>query len=483
MNLIRKLLRDFLPKGSAIRQVSIIAGGTTLAQLLNFAIIPVISRIYSPGDFGVMAVFVSITAIMVEFSGFRFYRAIPLPKDERYAKALVVLSILMHTVLVSLIAMFVLIWGKFLLSRLSMEVLIPFRFLIPVAVTLIGINWILSRWAIREELFYTIAQTKITQSILGILIKVFLGIIGIRPFGLLVGKIVSQSGGILTLFIALIRKRGFPKSSKENIFRVAKRYRKFPLFETWSAVMNTLGNQMLPILFISLFDSTAAGFFAMSQNFLAIPSVFIGQAIGQVFLQRASNARYQNRLKELSLQTYKLMLQLGLFPIVMLSLFAPTIFPLLLGQEWQQAGYFAMVLGPWVAFSFIGSPMDLLFSVVDRQGTLLIVEIVQNLSRIGVVFVVFGGGGPLFVAGVYGFIGLIANLSKIFIILKVLGNSLSDILKETGSGVFSCFILLLIPFSTVLFNFETGIKFATSVIFLALYSFMTYRVLLKRRRD
>jgi len=93
---LRNFLNRLLPKGSAMRHVSILAGGTTIAQGLNVAIMPVLSRIYSPSDFGVMAVFVSVTAILTELSGFRYHLAIPLPKQERYAKALIVLSSLLQ---------------------------------------------------------------------------------------------------------------------------------------------------------------------------------------------------------------------------------------------------------------------------------------------------------------------------------------------------------------------------------------------------
>lgn len=97
---LESFIDRFLPKGSAMRHVSIIAGGTTIAQIINITTTPVLSRIYLPEDFGVMAAFLSVIAILNEATGLRYPLAIPLPKHDRYADALIVLSFLIQFVLV-----------------------------------------------------------------------------------------------------------------------------------------------------------------------------------------------------------------------------------------------------------------------------------------------------------------------------------------------------------------------------------------------
>ena len=81
---------------SAARHVSIIAGGTVIAQAVGILTMPIVSRIYSPADYGIMAVYASVIAILGELSSFRYHLAIPLPKRERYANALVILSCQVH---------------------------------------------------------------------------------------------------------------------------------------------------------------------------------------------------------------------------------------------------------------------------------------------------------------------------------------------------------------------------------------------------
>lgn len=452
MESIRNFLNRLLPKGSAMRHVSILAGGTTIAQGLNVAIMPVLSRIYSPSDFGVMAVFVSVTAILTELSGFRYHLAIPLPKHQRYAKAVVVLSFFLQAVFVVVISLILLIVGKPLLKMISMETLIPYRYFIPVAVAGMGAYIALTQWAIREKLFQTIARTKVTQSISGAVAMVSLGFLGFRPLGLLIGKIIGQAGGITTLARSIFKKKGLPKPPLADIKRVALRYRKFPMYSTWSGMLNTVGRQIMPILLVALYDPQVAGLFAMAQNLLHIPAVFVGQAIGQVFLQRASVARYEGNLKELSLKTYTLLLRLGFFPILLISFFAPPVFSFVLGPKWLEAGSFARVLGPWLAFAFAYSPMSVLFSVLDRQGVGLATEIVYITARVAAFWIGTTFGGPILSATLFGSVGFIVLFLRMNYLLLVSRNE-QRVLTRINMAVFAETIgLLLLPVGALLLN-------------------------------
>ena len=356
----------FANPDSAARHVSLIAGGTMLAQAVGILTMPIVSRIYTPSDYGIMAVYTSVLAILTELSGFRYYLAIPLPKDERYAKALVVLSLGIQTAFVLLLSALLFFAGEYILIKLSMPQLTPYRLLLPIGLLAAGSYIVLTQWAIREKLFSTIARTKITQSLSGAFAKIALGLMGIRPLGLLIGAIVAQGGGITTLSRSLLKKKGVPCPKKGEVRRVALRYWKFPVFSTWTGLINTFGSQFVPILLVTFYNPKTAGLFAMAQSLLQVPTVFVGSAIGQVFLQRASAARFDGSLKKLSFSTYKLLLRFGLFPILMISLFSPPVFAVVLGERWLEAGSFARVSGPLGAMFSRTALMSVLFSSLAR---------------------------------------------------------------------------------------------------------------------
>lgn len=474
MDRIYHFLNRLLPKGSALRHVSILAGGTTIAQGLNVLIMPVLSRIYSPSDFGVMAVFVSVTAILTELSGFRYHLAIPLPKHERYAKAVVVLSFFLQAVFVVFISIVLLVLGKPLLSKVSMEILIPYRYLVPVGVAGMGAYIALTQWAIREKLFQTIARTKVTQSISGAIAMVSLGFLGVRPLGLLIGKIISQAGGITTLSRSIFKKKGFPRPPLGDIKRAALRYRKFPMYSTWSGMLNTLGSQIVPILLVAFFNPEVTGFFTMAQNVLFLPSTLIGQAVGQVFIQKASVARYEGNLKEVSMETYSVLSQLGLFPILLLSLLSPDLFSFFLGARWVGAGIFARIMGFWVALSFICSPTSVLFLVMEMQGIHLLIEVLQNVFKILAIYIGGVFGGPFWAIGLYSFVGAFVYCVKLTILLKKCGNGMDEIFGKLIKRALINLSFLLLPFAAVLLSVSLVFKILMSLISLAFFLVWLY---------
>ena len=67
--------------------------GTGLAQAIPIAISPILTRIYTPEEFGVFALYMAIASILTVLVTGRYEMAILLPKKDRDAMSLVALSI------------------------------------------------------------------------------------------------------------------------------------------------------------------------------------------------------------------------------------------------------------------------------------------------------------------------------------------------------------------------------------------------------
>ena len=57
------MFKKLKPKSEFTRKVLTLMTGTTIAQAIHIAISPILTRIYTPKDFGVYALFTAITAI------------------------------------------------------------------------------------------------------------------------------------------------------------------------------------------------------------------------------------------------------------------------------------------------------------------------------------------------------------------------------------------------------------------------------------
>lgn len=82
-----------------LRSVSILAGGTAFAQAIGVVMLPIITRIYTPNEFSVLAVYTSILAIVAGVACLRLDIAIPLPKSDADAANLLSVSLVICTIL------------------------------------------------------------------------------------------------------------------------------------------------------------------------------------------------------------------------------------------------------------------------------------------------------------------------------------------------------------------------------------------------
>lgn len=403
--------------GSFIRHVFILSGASVLAQLINIASMPVLSRLYSPEDFGVLSLFSSVVSLLATVSGFRYYLVLPLVRRERYVHAVVWLSVFLQVAFTLMVTLVAFLLGNNL-GGTRYGVLFPYRYIIPLCILAIGVYSMAVQWAIREKAFSLIAQTKLTQVLTGCVVKIGGAFICKSPIGLLLGHVAAQGCGGITLIRYLTRKNGFPAINLVAMKRAALSYRNMCLIDTPGALLNMAGAYMLPLIIAYFYADDVVGSFSMAQNLLILPGVIVGNAIGQVFSQKAAEAYYNGTLGDLTGRTFELLARVGLFPVLVCSLFAPEIFTFALGKQWREAGYFASILGPWIAVNFIYSPMSVLFTTLMAQRTALVFTSIYTITRLCSV-AVFGACDPLYVMAMLSATGTVVMLIGVMLLMFV----------------------------------------------------------------
>ena len=423
-----------------VRHVFLLSGASVFAQIINIALMPVLSRLYSPKDFGVLALFGSVVSLLATVSGFRYYLVLPLARRESCVYAIVWLSVLLQITFTLIIVFMVLLFGDSL-NGTRYKVLFPYRYIIPLCVLAIGMYSMAVQWAVREKMFSLIAKTKLTQVLTGSAIKIGGAFIYNGPLWLLLGYVAAQSCGGITLIRHLIQSNGIPHFNLEKIKRVALHYRNMCLIDTPGALLNMAGAHMLPLVIAYFYADDVVGSFSMAQNLLILPSVIVGQAIGQVFSQRAAEAYYNGALGDLTGKTFEILARCGLFPVLLCSLFALDIFEIALGANWRKAGYFASLLGPWIAVNFIYSPMSVLFTTLMIQRTALAFTSVYTITRLCSV-VVWGTRDPSYAILMLSVTGTVMMLIGVIILMLKAG------VVKIGSRIIKVFgetLIALIP--------------------------------------
>lgn len=374
-----------LGSSSFIRGIAVLASGTVLAQAIPIAFTPVISRLFTPDDFGILGLFTSFIAMAVAVVALSFPLAIVSAESRRVSAQLAVISfavvIPMATILAGILAIFR--HGGILGFGELPPVSIPIVWLTS---AFIGVFVTLRYWHVRESQFSPIAKATVGQSIGRVVTQIATGILSLGGVGLLVSEVVGRGTGVMRLGRMAVKEipvdaRDTPRS---EYLAVIREFRKFPLLSTPSTLINSL-SQALPVpLLAAAYSLTISGQFSMAYRVLALPIAVVGAAVADVFHGHLAKLARQNmaRARRLFLQVAAALLLLGALPSIIIVLWGPEIFSFVLGDQWSAAGVIASGIMPWLLASFVVSPLSRVVLVFQGQGKKLIYDI---LAIIGVV--------------------------------------------------------------------------------------------------
>lgn len=374
---------------AVIRGMLVLLVGSSLARLIGIAVIPILTRIYSPEEYGVLAVYSSFVAVLAPTLTLRYVQAIPLPKKELAALHLVFISISLVAILSVILVFIFSIFKDQLFLWFNMEVLAPWWFLVVIGAIGSAFYEVLSLWATRKKQYKIISKSQFNQSLIGNSLKVALGLLSFKSFGLIVGQLFTQSAGILTLIrpsISSFRKL-IPRLNINVAKKIAKYYQTFVWFRLPSHLLMVLSIQAPVLLTSSLFESKVVGQVSLAIMALSLPVSLIGMSISRAYYAEIASIGKSNpeKIKRVTLDIQKKLFAVGLPITLFIFFFSETVFSLAFGEQWRQAGIIASYLSPYVLLRFTSSSLDQVLNVLGSQLMFLII----NLLRIVGFFIIY----------------------------------------------------------------------------------------------
>lgn len=342
------LLSWLLPRADFARSVFILITSTAVTQVLVVLTSPLITRLYTPSDMGMFAVFGSVVTACGGLACLRYDLAIPQPRSSELAVNVLALSLAILAV-TGLVATFVVaLAGRSIADLLGVPDIAPYLWLMPLGVVVTGAYEAFNSWFVREGGFTTMARTKFIQTSTQLGIQLGGGVLAASPWGLCAGFVVGRSAGVGAFFGRFIgAHRSLLHCVKvRTVVDVAGRYWRFPLISSWSATINAIGTSVPALMLAALYDPQVAGWYAVAEMIIGLPLGMVSSAIGQVYWGEAArivhvdSASLPSRFKALSLRLVVTLLPMGLIGAV-LSLW---VIPVLFGVSWRNAGIYAAIL-------------------------------------------------------------------------------------------------------------------------------------------
>ena len=159
------MIQRFKPKSEFSRNVLTLMTGTTIAQAIPIAISPILTRIYTPEDFGVLALYISLVSIFSVIATLRYELAIMQPRQNDDAAALVVLSVVITSGISLFLLVGILVFNEKIQALFGNDEIGAWLFLCPVSVFLTGLYQALNYWNTRKKQYKKIASSKISQGV------------------------------------------------------------------------------------------------------------------------------------------------------------------------------------------------------------------------------------------------------------------------------------------------------------------------------
>lgn len=413
-----------LKKNSFVKNVLTVGSGNAISQAILILTAPILTRIFSPNDFGVLAIYSASAAILAKLFTLQYDMAIVLPIDDCKAKQLFKLSVKLSICfcvlgigIASLVFIFpiltffglaeipnfvpiVSVVGAFILTLKNSFNYINVRFrhfrIISVAVVISAI--VSQSYIIAGGTLINGALILISGALLATFTDIFVQVI------------YGEQGSLLKNVI------GFKLTSKRSKNLIYE-YIDFPKYRMGQSLLNLAGQRVPEILLVSFFVPAIAGFYTLANKVIQQPGFLVTQAVSKVFFKDAAELRNRGTgLFRSMLKKTIWLAALGIIPFGLLILFSPSIFSFVFGDEWYTAGVYASYISIWMYTSFCNTPSTSVMPVLRQQKRYLISNGFQFLFRILAIVIGAHIGGALEAVICLTVVGVAYN---IFIIIDV----------------------------------------------------------------
>ncbi len=341
--------------------------GTSLSQILPLIVYPILTRLYSPEDFGIFTLFMSIIPFLVIFGSGSYEQAIILTTNPVETISLLKLIVKRSTIWITSIVIVSIFLSLFGLSRFNEAFTVQFIIALGLVAILHVFYNCFNEWCVLKKQFKSLSISKIYNSSFILLFKILGNFFS--SSGLIFGELV---GKFLTVLIALkvfFKNKSALQLKKQdfNTTELKKVYRKFPRIMSFDLLINNL-NGSLHVFFISIyFSSKELGFLSLSLSMLTLPVTVISGGIKDVFRQKASLVfQKTGSCRELYKKLFFPILIFGLLGFILLYLIIPKVFPVVFGSEWIVSGYYAQLLVPFACLNFISMSLGGVFVIANK---------------------------------------------------------------------------------------------------------------------
>lgn len=352
------------------KNILLVLSGSVLAQLIVLLSTPILTRIYTPENFGVYQLFLSVVSVITIIGTARYELAIIIPKYKTEAIHILCLSIALSVIISFSLLIGVLFLECYYVNFLTNIEFEKYRLYLPVYTLLVCFYQSFYMWFVREKEYYIISRGLVVFSLCNIALCLILYVLPHCENALIVAVILARLVVVLYFLYFFIKKyRKYIKLMQlKKIIKIGEKYNNFPKYMIFGSGVDALSSSMPTFLLNNFFGIINTGYYSLANQCLNIPSSLVSKSIGDVFRQEASRI-YQKEKKctKFYLENLKILVKVSLFFSCVIFFFAPDIFSVIFGEQWRVSGEYAKILVLMFGFGIIASPLSNIYVIAQQQ--------------------------------------------------------------------------------------------------------------------
>jgi teichuronic acid exporter len=382
MLLIDRMFRSLNFKSDFFRSIMVLTSGTLIAQVLSYAVTPLITRLFTTEDFGEIGVFMRIVAFLTALGTARYELTLPLPKNQSHAFQLFRLSLRISTWMVAIVFVSGLFYWLFTGSESST---LLYVFMIAVATFFMVFKNIGTNWAIRNKEFKRISSSNILTAVSTNGLKLIAGVYNFGVLGLILSTIIGTVVGVLFFILDFYKnkRQEIFQRSKKKMYALSKQYKEFPRVNLPHTLVDAARELLIAFFVVQIFSQSFFGSYDLSFRMLRLPLLLIGVSLGQIFYNKCS-LLYANKQPMFPFlkRTTLLLTVISIVPFTIIFLFGQPMFIWVFGDQWGLAGKISEILAPWLMVNFIASPISTLPMVIGKQVMFFWLGLVSTIIQL-----------------------------------------------------------------------------------------------------
>lgn len=408
----------------SLNNLSILIGGTATAQVVLFLFMPIIAKFYTPDEFGLYELFLSVVSLLGVMTTLQYDKALLIPRDKKEFTALS-MGVFFNIVLYVFIITVAVFFSDSIANLIpSIKPLLPFIWLIPVLVFLRGINLLLRTTSNASGKFGLMSLETVTRASSIVSLNIVIKKFKLFNHGLIVSEVIS---GLISLVLYLsslvnadlISRKRYRDLSLMEIKNAFKKYSDFPLYGVPKSFFFALTASSPTFVIIHYYGIYEAGLYGLGIRLLSKPVTVLANTSSSLFKKDVMDELSSKGTTISALfRVLKTQLTISVGPFLIVYFGLELVFDWVFPSDWLNAIDAIRALMIMYFFNTVISPITYVFMVYKKQGLDLLLNSMLLVSSMGAMILINEIYHD-FVKSLYGYSLVYSSFYILFLIISI----------------------------------------------------------------